>query len=192
MIDWADLSEWLISEHGITAAILTGAIALLVAWWQSRDVSKNRYSEEKLLAYERLIARLEVLGEFELLRAEHLRLLSKRENGEDLDASDVEAEELLDQRLKTIEEKYNHYAGQASRPRDMLLTVGAAQEAYRLMKVIEKMQAHADAGRHERCANSLCDTKSLPLSSIARCVRISAFGTERSGHGVRDREGPGA
>ena len=155
MVDWAELSKLLTSEPGINGlgdAFIAAAVALLVARWQSRDASKNRFTEEKLLAYERLISRFDVIGDFQLLRAEFAPLLRKRENGEEVDASDAEAQEALNQRLQAILEKCDKHAGDEPTPRELLLTVAVAPQTNRLWKVIRKMKAHVDAGNYEKAS----------------------------------------
>lgn len=156
MPDWPSLSGWIMTDVGIGAvggSIVTGAVALLVDQRRRLDEGKNRFSEEKLRAYERMIALFDIMGEFQLLRAKTGPLVLKIQNGEDLDAADVEAQASLLEQLDVMLERYNRYTGEDSRTKDLIITSSRTVEAtYRLMKVITRIETHIDAGRYEKAS----------------------------------------
>jgi hypothetical protein len=154
MPDWSSLSDWITPDRATSAlvgAIITAAVALLNDQRRRVDESKSRFSEEKLRAYERMIAMFDVMGDFQLLRAETAPLAKKIENGEALNAADIEAQAAMLEQLKAMMETCDKYLRKDPRAKNSLITSGAAANAaIRLMKVIEKMEAYADADRYEK------------------------------------------
>jgi hypothetical protein len=156
MPDWSNLSDWgwITPDLGIGAvvgSIITGTVALLVDQRRRLDESKNRFSEEKLRAYERIMSVLDVVGELLLLHAEFATLFRKVDRGEALSASDVKAQELLLERFQQIMERYDNHDGEETTLKFSLLSSGASAKAsYRLMKVLMKMKVHVDAGNYEK------------------------------------------
>jgi hypothetical protein len=156
MPDWSNLSDWswITPDLGIGAlggAIIAGAVALVIDQRRRHDESKNRFSEEKLRAYEHFISVLDVVGGLLLLFAEFAPLFRKLQCGEALSPWHVQQQALLNERLEQIMQRYVDHDEEDTVRKLSLLSSGASTRAsMRVMNVILKMKAHVDAGNYEK------------------------------------------
>lgn len=154
MVDWLDLSEWITPDLGVGAvvgAIIAGAVALHIDYRRRLDEGKSRFSEEKLRAYEEVIASLDTIGQILLLCGEFAPLFRKIKSGEVFSPSDLEEQGLLNERLEQITERYEAHDREETMLRLSLLSSGASTRAsFRLMKVLLKMGAYFEAGNYEK------------------------------------------
>jgi hypothetical protein len=154
MPDWSSLSVWITPDRAISAlggAIIAGAVALVIDQRRRVDEGKNRFSEEKLRAYEHFISVLDVNGSLLLLIAEFAPLFKKIDRGESLGPWDVHRQGLLNERLEQIMQRYvNHDEEDTIRKLSLLSSGASTRASTRLMNVILKMKAHVDTGNYEK------------------------------------------
>jgi hypothetical protein len=156
MPDWSNLSDWswITPDLGIGAiigSIITGAVMLVIDQRRRLEEGKNRFSEDKLRAYQHFISVLDVNGSLLLLIAEFASLFRKIDRGEPLGPWYVYRQGLLNERLEQIMQRYVDHDEEDTILKLSLLTSSASTRAsIRLMNVILKMKTHVDAGNYEK------------------------------------------